>query len=244
MQLDTSAAPGPAPLLLRAHEVGRVYGQGALTTRVLHPSTLDVRSGEVVVLVGPSGSGKTTLLSILGLVLTPSEGEVWLAGECVSKKAHGEVARVRLGSIGFVFQQFNLLQGLSALENVEVPLVLDRMSAKERHRKALTALERVGLSDHVHARPRELSGGQQQRVAIARAIVGRPSVILCDEPTASLDGESGKRVLDLLRSLVDEGGRAAVIVTHDERVLRIADRIIEVADGRIRERESPVKGVS
>jgi putative ABC transport system ATP-binding protein len=139
--------------------------------------------------------------------------------------------------MGFVFQQFNLLQGLSALENVEVPLVLGRTSRKERRERALAALDQVGLADRACDKPRQLSGGQQQRVAIARAIVTDPSVVLCDEPTASLDGASGTVVLDLLRKLVTAKARAVLLVTHDERVVRIADRVVEVTDGHVRERE-------
>jgi putative ABC transport system ATP-binding protein len=217
--------------------LGRIYGQGNLAARALHPSDISIRSGTVVVIVGPSGSGKTTLLSLLGLVLTPTEGDVWLSEKRVSGLPADELAQVRLRTMGFVFQQFNLLQGLSALENVEVPLVLGRTSRKERRERALAALDQVGLADRACDKPRQLSGGQQQRVAIARAIVTDPSVVLCDEPTASLDGASGTVVLDLLRKLVTAKARAVLLVTHDERVVRIADRVVEVTDGHVRERE-------
>ena len=241
--VEAAPASPIAPVLLEGRGLGRVYGQGNLAARALHPADISICSGTVVAIVGPSGSGKTTLLSLLGLVLTPTEGEVWLGEKRVSGLPADELARVRLRTMGFVFQQFNLLQGLSALENVEVPLVLGRIGRKERRDRALAALAQVGLADRAHDKPRQLSGGQQQRVAIARAIVGNPSVVLCDEPTASLDSASGNVVLDLLRKLVSATARAVLLVTHDERVVRIADRVVEVADGHVREREV-VKGAA
>lgn len=231
--MKTHSTRHGAPALLEGRGVGRVYGEGDLAARVLDPSDVAVRAGELVVIAGPSGSGKTTLLSILGLVLSPTEGEVWLDGTRVSGLARDDLARVRLRSLGFVFQQFNLLPGLSAVENVEVPLLLARMGPRERRERALASLEQVGLSDRADRKPRQLSGGQQQRVAIARAVVTNPRVVLCDEPTASLDGASGKLVLDLLRKLVTGAERAVLVVSHDERVVQIADRVVEVADGRI-----------
>lgn len=230
--------------LLVGRGIGRIYGAGELAVRVLQPSDISVRSGEVVVIVGPSGSGKTTLLSILGLVLSPSEGEVWLGPTRVSGLERDELARVRLRAMGFVFQQFNLMQGLTALENVELPLVLGGTARKQQRERALWALDQVGLADRAQHKPRQLSGGQQQRVAIARAVVTNPSVVLCDEPTASLDGTSGALVLDLLRKSVTGAERAVVVVTHDERVLRIADRVIEVKDGRVEERCGALKGAA
>jgi putative ABC transport system ATP-binding protein len=234
----------PMTTILEGRGVGRVYGQGELAARVLQPSDITIRSGEVVVIVGPSGSGKTTLLSILGLVLAPTEGEVWLGGTRVSGLGRDALARIRLQSMGFVFQQFNLMQGLTAVENVEMPLVLESVGRAERRARALAALAEVGLADRALRKPRELSGGQQQRVAIARAVVTHPKVVLCDEPTASLDGTSGKLVLDVLRKLVTGAERAVVVVTHDERVVRIADRVIEVADGGVRERNLLEKGAA
>jgi putative ABC transport system ATP-binding protein len=228
-------APGDHPLL-QARGVGRVYGQGDLAVRVLYPADLAVRAGEVVVVAGPSGSGKTTLLSILGLVLSPTEGDVFFRGERVSGRSADELARLRRRLIGFVFQQFNLVHGLTAAENVALPLSFGGLPRRERHALAMAALERVGLAGHADRKPRQLSGGQQQRVAIARAVVAQPPLILCDEPTASLDAGSGTRVLELLRTLVGEGGRAVLIVTHDERVIRIADRVVDVVDGRVAER--------
>jgi len=219
--------------LLEGRKVGRVYGEGDLAVRVLYPVSFAVGAGEVVVISGPSGSGKTTLLSILGLVLSPTEGEVWVGGRCATGLARDELSRIRLSALGFVFQQFNLLGGLSALENVALPLSLAGTAAVAARERARNALERVSLAEHAHKKPRQLSGGQQQRIAIARAIVGEPLVVLCDEPTASLDAASGNQVLDLLRGIVSDQQRGAVIVTHDERVTRIADRVVRVNEGRL-----------
>ena len=214
---------------------GRVFGEGDLALRVLHPATVRIARGEVTVIMGPSGSGKTTLLSILGLVLTPTEGEVRFAGTRVSGASADALAAFRRQQIGFVFQQFNLIAGLTALENAALPLV----PASERDRRATAALAHVGLADRAAMKPRSLSGGQQQRVAIARALVSEAPVILCDEPTASLDHASGDTVLTLLRQLAVESARAVVVVTHDERVLSIADRVLDVVDGHVHERVLP-----
>jgi len=212
-----------------------MFGTGELAVRALHPTDIAVFRGEVLVIMGPSGSGKTTLLSILGLVLTPTEGELFVEGQRVSGASADALAQLRRDSVGFIFQQFSLLAGLSSLENVAVPLLLRGTSGKERMSRARRALELVSMTDKVNAKARLLSGGQQQRVAIARALVTDAGVLLCDEPTASLDGRTGGEVLDVLARLAHEEGRAVVIVTHDERVLRIADRLIRVEDGRATE---------
>ncbi len=217
---------------LEGRGVGKVFGLGELATRALHPTDVRVRRGEVLVVMGPSGSGKTTLLSILGLVLTPSEGEVLIGGHAVSAASADELAALRRDHLGFVFQQFNLLPSLSALENAAVPLLLAGVRASERTARAMRALELVGIADKRSATPRLLSGGQQQRVAIARALVNDAPILLCDEPTASLDGVTGVGILAVLRALA-QGGRAVVIVTHDDRVLSIADRLVHVVDGRV-----------
>jgi putative ABC transport system ATP-binding protein len=220
---------------LEGRGIGKVFGAGSLAVRALHPTDIDVRRREVLVIMGPSGSGKTTLLSILGLVLTPTEGKVFVDGEDVSSGTADSWARLRRDRVGFIFQQFNLLAGLTALENVAVPLLLQGTGARERAARARQALERVSLGDRSGAKARLLSGGQQQRVAIARALVANAGVLLCDEPTASLDGQTGREVLDTLARLAREEDRAVVIVTHDERVLRVADRLIHVEDGQARE---------
>jgi putative ABC transport system ATP-binding protein len=221
--------------VLEGRGVGKVFGSGALAVRALRPTDVVVRRQEVLVVMGPSGSGKTTLLSILGLVLSPTEGRVLVEGQDVSGASADALARLRRDRIGFVFQQFNLLSGLTALENVAIPLLLQGASARDRSARAQQALERVSLGDRVRAKARLLSGGQQQRVAIARALVANASVLLCDEPTASLDGRTGREVLDTLARLARTENRAVVVVTHDDRVLRVADRLIHVEDGAARE---------
>ena len=227
-----SVLSGGSAIALEGRGIGKVFGRGALAARALHPTDIQVRRGEVLVVMGPSGSGKTTLLSILGLVLSPTEGEVLVEGRSVARAAPDEMAVLRRDRLGFVFQQFNLLPSLSALENAAVPLLLSGASRPERLARGMRALDLVGMADKRGARPRQLSGGQQQRVAIARALVNDAPVLLCDEPTASLDGASGRGVLATLRELA-RGGRAVVIVTHDERVLSIADRLVNVIDGTV-----------
>ena len=223
--------------MLEARGVEKVFGGRELAVRALHPTQLSVQPGEVVVVMGPSGSGKTTLLSILGLVLEPTHGEVRVDGRVVTGESADLLAQLRRDRLGFVFQQFNLLAGLSALDNVALPLLLRGTGPGERSRRARSALGRVGLAGKVEAKARQLSVGQQQRVAIARALVADAGVLLCDEPTASLDSETGREVLATLKGLAHTEGRAVVVVTHDERVLRIADRLVRVEDGRAREDE-------
>lgn len=225
-------------IALEGRGIGEVFGRGELAVRALHPTNLLIRRGEVLVIMGPSGSGKTTLLSILGLVLTPTEGEVRVDGRSVAHASPDELAVLRRDHIGFVFQQFNLLPSLSALENAAVPLLLAGVPRKERVERTLRALERVGMGGKHAATPRLLSGGQQQRVAIARALVNDAPVLLCDEPTASLDGNTGRGILATLRELAVREHRAVVIVTHDDRVLPIADRLVHVIDGRAVEDDS------
>jgi putative ABC transport system ATP-binding protein len=230
---------------LEGRGIGKVFGTGALAFRALHPTDITIHRGEVLVIMGPSGSGKTTLLSLLGLVLTPTEGQVLVGGRSVAGASADELARLRRDHVGFVFQQFNLLGGLTAMQNAGVPLLLRGGSSGERDAAARDALELVGMGEKLHAKARLMSGGQQQRVAIARALVTDAGVLLCDEPTASLDGATGRGVLDTLRSLAGTRDRAVVIVTHDERVLRIADRLLVVEDGRATEQPlSPARRVS
>ena len=220
------------PVALEGRGIDKVFGGGDLAVRALHPTDIQIRREEVLVIMGPSGSGKTTLLSLLGLVLSPTEGEVLVDGRSVANASADELASLRRDRLGFVFQQFNLLPSLSALENAAVPLLLSGVPRGERVSRAMRALELVGMADKRSAHPRVLSGGQQQRVAIARALVNDAPVLLCDEPTASLDGKTGSGILETLRGLA-RTGRAVVIVTHDERVLSIADRLVHVVDGRV-----------
>ena len=213
--------------------VTKTFGTGALAHTALKGIDLTVQRGEFLMLVGPSGSGKTTLLSMLGCVLTPSSGDLALFGEIVSQRPESEMPRLRLSYIGFVFQAHNLIASLTALENVSFQLELRGYARKAALVEARDLLERVGLGAKLASRPRELSGGQRQRVAIARAIAGAPPLILADEPTASLDAESGLMITEMLRELARERGHTVVVVTHDSRIFQLADRIVHIEDGLI-----------
>jgi putative ABC transport system ATP-binding protein len=213
--------------------VTKTFGTGPLAVTALKGIDLTVQRGEFLMLVGPSGSGKTTLLSMLGCVLTPTSGDLALFGEIVSKRPESEMPRLRLSYIGFVFQAHNLIASLSALENVSFQLELRGHTRKAALLEARGLLERVGLGAKLDKRPRELSGGQRQRVAIARAVAGAPPLILADEPTASLDAESGLMVTEMLRELARERGHTVVVVTHDSRIFQLADRIVHIEDGLI-----------
>jgi putative ABC transport system ATP-binding protein len=194
-----------------------------------------VEQGEFVVLMGPSGSGKTTLLHLLAGIDRPTSGSVVVAGEEVSALSSGDLARWRTRAVGYVFQQYNLIPVLTAAENVEVPLLLLRLSRAQRAQKVATALAAVDLTDRAWHLPRQLSGGQQQRVAIARAIVADPTVVLADEPTGNLDRASAGRTMVLLRQLVDEFGKTLVMVTHDPIAAKAADRVVHLDKGRIQD---------
>ncbi len=194
---------------------------------------LVVQKGEFVVLMGPSGSGKTTLLHMLAGIDRPTTGVVRVAGEEVSAMTPSQLARWRTRAVGYVFQQYNLIPVLTAFENVEVPLLLLRLSRAEREKKISTALAAVGLSDRAHHLPRQLSGGQQQRVAIARAIVADPVVVFADEPTGNLDRNAAKMTMELLRRLVNEFGKTLVMVTHDPVAAQAADRVVHLDKGQI-----------
>jgi putative ABC transport system ATP-binding protein len=220
-------------MLLEAINVSKTYREGTAALTALAGVSLAIDAGEIVALEGPSGSGKTTLLSILGCILTPSAGRVVIGGEAVDFTRQDQLQRIRQRAIGFVFQQYNLFPALSALENVEYALNVRGIHGKAAHTEAERAITAVGLRDRAGALPRDLSGGQKQRIAIARALSGPASVILADEPTANLDFETGAAILQLLRALAKEHGRAALIVTHDPRVSAIADRGLRIRDGRL-----------
>jgi putative ABC transport system ATP-binding protein len=221
-----------AEVLVRATAVTRSYGAGDLAVPVLHGIDLEVRAGELSLLMGPSGSGKTTLLSILAGLLRPTTGAVELCGVPISALPDAEAARVRRRNLGFVFQTYNLFPALTALDNVAEVLALQGRPLGAARDEAKRALEHVGLAGRLHHRPGELSGGQKQRVAIARALAGNPKLVLGDEITAALDSATGMAVMEILRGLVD-ARRGVLIVTHDHRMERFADRIIEIEDGRI-----------
>jgi putative ABC transport system ATP-binding protein len=218
---------------LSARDVTKVFREGRETVQVLRGISLEVARGEVVALEGPSGSGKTTLLSILGCILTPTGGEVVVDGERVDPRRPDRLPAIRRRSIGFVFQQFNLFPALTARENVEYALNIKGRRGREARRAAEQALAEVGLEDRRDFLPRDLSGGQKQRVAIARALAGEPSILLADEPTANLDSQVGTQVLEMFRDLAKRDRRALLIVTHDPKVRAIADRVVQIRDGRL-----------
>ena len=221
--------------MIEVKKLRKSYGGGALVNTVLHDVDLSVGAGEVLMLVGPSGSGKTTLLSILGCVLTPTSGSVRLAGHELMGVSEGALPLMRLRYIGFIFQSHNLLPSLSALDNVRLPLLLRGWKTGEASRESRTLLESVGLGDKLHRLPSELSGGQAQRVAIARALAGRPPIILADEPTAALDAHTGQGVMETLTGLAHDGGHTVLVVTHDNRIFKFADRIVRIEDGHLTE---------
>ncbi len=228
--------------VIRMQDVTKVYTAGSLSVAALRGVSFAIDEGEYVSIMGPSGSGKSTLMNILGCLDVPSDGRYWLGGEDVSDMDESELAEVRNRHIGFVFQSFNLLSSKSAWRNVEVPLLYAGVHRRERKRRTIEALERVGLGDRVEHRPGELSGGQQQRVAIARALVGDPSIILADEPTGALDSTSAAEVLGLLGEL-HQAGRTLIVITHDPDVAAAGDRCIRVRDGLLlTEAEAGVAG--
>ncbi len=212
------------------------YESGEAAVQALRDVDLDIARGEVVLLMGPSGSGKTTLLSIMGCILRPTSGSVRIAGREVTNLSERDLPRVRLDHIGFIFQGFNLFPTLTAAENIELALDLKGVRGKAAKRRAGELIEQVGLSDKGDSFPADLSGGQKQRVAIARALAGEPDIILADEPTAALDSHSGRVVIEMLRNLARQNGRAVAIVTHDNRTLEFGDRIVHIEDGKIKER--------
>jgi len=236
---DRHGAVGPS--VISVHDVRKTYGNGTLEVEVLRGVTFTIDAGEYVAIMGPSGSGKSTLMHILGCLDVPTSGRFNLAGEDVSTMTEVELAHVRNRRIGFVFQQFNLLASMSALRNVELPLVYAGVDRSARKSRALDALDRVGLGDRVEHRPGELSGGQQQRVAVARALVTDPTLILADEPTGNLDSVSAHEVLELLDELHDSG-RTIVVITHDADVATAAERTMRIKDGEIFDTEPATIG--
>jgi putative ABC transport system ATP-binding protein len=214
--------------------VSKQYKVGDQTLTALQPTSLTVHEGELLLIIGPSGSGKTTLLSLLGCVIYPTAGQLYVNDRLVNDMTEHEMAALRLHTIGFVFQNFNLLAPLNAEQNVRMPLQLMGVTAAEADRRVAEALELVGMSDRKKNLPKQLSGGQQQRIAIARALVTDPRLILCDEPTAALDKDSLRVVMDELRSLADQG-KSVAVVTHDPRLRDYAHRIIEVDNGSVKE---------
>lgn len=217
--------------MIEIRDLYKTYGKGSAEVHALAGVDLDVAAGEMLMLMGPSGSGKTTLLSIMGCILRATSGSVKIEGREVAQLAESSLPEVRLKHFGFIFQGFNLFPALTARENVELALKLKGFRSPKA--EAASLLEQVGLSDKLNSFPSDLSGGQKQRVAIARALAGDPPIILADEPTAALDSQSGLMVMEILTGLARKRGRAVVVVTHDNRVLHYADRIVRIADGRV-----------
>jgi putative ABC transport system ATP-binding protein len=214
--------------------VSKEYKTGDQTIVALQPTDVKINEGELVLIIGPSGSGKTTLLSLLGCVIYPSKGDLYVDGNHINAMSEKKLAALRLNEIGFVFQSFNLLAPLNALENVSIPLQLLGISSSETKKRAEEALKMVDMTDREKSLPKQLSGGQQQRVAIARALVSNPKIILCDEPTASLDKGSLGVVMEELQLLARKG-KAVAVVTHDPRLRKYADRVLEVENGIVTE---------
>jgi putative ABC transport system ATP-binding protein len=221
--------------MVEVRNVSKVYERGRQKVEVLHGLTLSIAKGDFVALMGPSGSGKTTLLNLIGGLDQPSAGEVHVAGQRIDNLSSGQLARWRAQNVGFVFQFYNLMPVLTAQKNVELPLLLTRLSAKQRKQNAAVALKLVGLADRAGHKPKELSGGQEQRVAIARAIVSDPQILVCDEPTGDLDRQTADEILRLLQTLNREHGKTIVMVTHDPKAAEFAQRTLHLDKGTLAE---------
>jgi len=228
-----SAATGAAGPAIRLEGIRKSFGSGDTRVEGLRGISTEIAAGRLTFLVGESGSGKTTLISIIAGILYPDSGGVNLFGTDIYALPGNELVRFRLRNIGFIFQQYNLLPTLTAAQNAAVPLIAAGMKRRAAEERGAAVLERLGLGALVDRLPRQLSGGQQQRVAIARALVHEPRLVVCDEPTAALDAASGRRVMELLKDVALAADRAVLIVTHDNRIFPLADRIIGMEDGRI-----------
>lgn len=213
--------------------VSYLYGKGALSKQILYDINAEIRAGEIVILTGPSGSGKTTLLTLMGALRSAQQGSVKVLGHELNRARDRTLVRVRR-QIGYIFQSHNLLESLTIGQNVQMGLKLDPGGGSNARQRIAHVLDRVGLGEHIHKHPGQLSGGQKQRAGIARALVNRPRIILADEPTASLDKQSGRDVVELIQELAREDGAAVVLVTHDNRILDIADRILHLEDGHMK----------
>jgi putative ABC transport system ATP-binding protein len=233
MKIDIKPTVTNEELAVRCRGLTKTYGAGDVKVVALRGVDLDVRFGELLMLVGPSGCGKTTLISVIGAILNQDSGDCEVLGQELQGMDQRQRTRFRGVSIGFVFQLFNLLPALSAIENVSVPLLINGLSRKDAENRAGQLLTEVDLGERLRALPGELSGGQQQRVAIARALVHHPKLIVCDEPTSSLDHDTGRSVMNILRGLAKSPNRALIVVTHDPRIFEFADRIAHMDDGKI-----------
>jgi putative ABC transport system ATP-binding protein len=226
-------ADGDAPLMVAARGVSKTFGSGHTAVPALREVTCTVRKGQLVALVGRSGSGKTTLLNIIGGLDTPTGGTVAVAGQDVGRMSEAERMAMRRSTVAFIFQSFGLIPMLSAAENVGVPLRITGTRSREREERVATMLAIVGLSEHAAHRPNELSGGQQQRIAIARALAGSPKLLIADEPTSQLDLETGRQIMRLLLTVVRSEGITALVATHDEALMDLADEVLRLEDGKV-----------
>jgi len=230
--------------IVSVQDVSKNYILGTFVVPALRGVSLDVEEGEFLAIAGPSGSGKTTLLNLIGCVDTPTAGKVAVAGNPTGSMSERQLTKLRLHTIGFIFQSFNLVSVLSVFQNIELPLLLQRSaSAKERRERVRSLLDRVGIAEYAKHRPSELSGGQRQRVAIARALVTRPQLVLADEPTANLDSVTGTNILDLMRELNRSEKTTFIFSTHDARVWSYASSVVRLADGKIMDRVSAEEAV-
>ena len=218
---------------VHTEDVWKVFEHDGIAVEAVSGVTMDIQPGEFVVMAGPSGSGKTTLLNLLGGLTRPSRGKVWIDGNDLTEMSERQLAQLRLQRVGFVFQAYNLLPVLTALENAEFSLLLRGMPDEERHRLVKTLFEKIGIAGLEDRRPAKLSGGQQQRVAVARAVVGEPALVLADEPTANLDTATSVALLDVMTKLNEEMGTTFVFATHDQRLMERAQRLIRLVDGAI-----------
>jgi putative ABC transport system ATP-binding protein len=219
--------------VIRTEKLEKIYQDNSVPVHALKGIDLSIKKGEFLVIAGPSGSGKTTLLNLIGALDIPTKGKVFLEEDDISQKTKNELSQLRLQKIGFVFQAYNLIPVLSALENIEFTMMLRGIAEKEREERALEAMKELGIEELAHKRPNEMSGGQQQRVAVARAIVNNPSIVLADEPTANLDTDTGANLLDLMEKMNQEREITFVFSSHDPQVIGRAKRLLNLRDGRI-----------
>ena len=218
---------------VQVRNVSKTFGTGEARTRALKEVDFDVRVGELLMIVGPSGCGKTTLLCVVAGTLNFDDGEIDVLGNALHRMPRRQITEYRKRDVGFIFQQFNLIPTLNLIENVSVPLLIQGDKRRAAERKAKDLLDRLGLEGRGNDRPLNLSGGQQQRVAIARALVHEPRLVICDEPTSALDKETGAQIMELLRDIARQPNRSVIVVTHDSRVFKYADRMTEMEDGRV-----------
>jgi len=228
--------------IIRLNDVWKIYQMGEVKVNALRGMSLEIKRGEFVAIMGPSGSGKSTAVNMVGALDIPTKGKIYLENHDISKLSESDLAQIRGKKIGFIFQQFNLINTLSALENVTLPMIFQGIESEERTEKAKHILEMVGLGDRMNHKPTELSGGQQQRVAIARSLANDPEVVLADEPTGNLDSTTGETVMSFLENLNRKEGKTIIMVTHDTNVAHHADRIEFLKDGMVVKRSKRRKG--